>query len=472
MRNKNLIFSTVLLGCITASTIGLTACSDAAVSGAVKCIPLEKQELIESVSITGKIDGKHIDIENTQKTKAVKVNVREGDFVNKGDILFEFDSAELKEQYDKLSSQYEKEDDKIKHEQSVNEDNLNSKKQEKQAMLNQAQRKINEATAARDDAYKSRDTLQNKYDTLFSERNSLIEQMNNSDSSEEYEELERRTEEASVKLAQYEAELEQIISSLPALDAQVNDAKDAYSNTERQYDEIISNAQNAIDTEKFVTNSVEKDELKEIKKQMESCVVTAPVSGVIVSPLVTEGAVPMSEILVTIVDNSDLFVNANVSEYDIATINDEMSVIVKTAATGTDEIKGSINRISHMSVNSESGVSYPVEIDIDETSVKNELYLGMTARTDIIINKTDSVFAVPYDAFPTTIIDESDLHILVAEPDGESYVARKVPVKLGEESSTYSFFVEVISDELEEGMLIISDPTGIEEGQKISKVIE
>ena len=61
------------------------------------------------VSATGSVDGVHVDIENSQKTKAVKVNVREGDLVKKGDVLFEFDSTDLKEQYEKLSSKYEKE---------------------------------------------------------------------------------------------------------------------------------------------------------------------------------------------------------------------------------------------------------------------------------------------------------------------------------------------------------------------------
>lgn len=471
MKNKKIISSALLLTTMTLSCSAFTGCdgNSAALTAGVKAFKLEKQELTNSVSATGNVDGVRIDIENSQKTKAVKVNVREGDYVEKGDVLFEFDSAELKEQYEKLSSQYKKEDDKIKLDQSINENNLNAAKQEKQAMLSQAQRKINEAVAARDEAYSNRDNLQNQYDSIFDERNSLTEQLNNATSDEEYKILEEKIDEASAKLIQLEAELKQANSSLSEYENYVNDAKDNYSNTERQYNEIISNAQNAIDNEKFVTNSIEQSELSDLKKQIEKCVITAPVSGVVVAPQVIEGTVPMSDILVTIVDTSDLSVNINISEYDIPSVNMDMDVIIKTAATGTEEIKGSIKRISHMSVNSEAGVSYPVEIDIDETTLDKELFIGMTARTEIITSKTDDVFAVPYDIFSEDITNPDELYIMVAEPDGDSYITRKIDVEMGEASSYYT---EIISDELEEGMIIISEPTGLKDGKKINVVIE
>lgn len=471
MKNKRIITSALLLTTMTLSCSAFTGCdgNSATLTAGVKSFKLKKQELTNSVSATGNVDGVRIDIENSQKTKAVKVNVREGDYIEKGDVLFEFDSAELKEQYEKLSSQYEKEDDKIKLDQSINENNLNAAKQEKQAMLSQAQRKINEAVAARDEAYSNRDNLQNQYDSIFDERNSLTEQLNNATSDEEYKILEEKIDEASEKLIQLEAELKQVNSSLSEYENYVNDAKDNYSNTERQYNEIISNAQNAIDNEKFVTNSIEQSELSDLKKQIEKCVITAPVSGVVVAPQVIEGTVPMSDILVTIVDTSDLSVNINISEYDIPSVNMDMDVIIKTAATGTEEIKGSIKRISHMSVNSEAGVSYPVEIDIDETTLDKELFIGMTARTEIITSKTDDVFAVPYDIFSDDITNPDELYIMVAEPDGDSYVTRKIDVEMGEASSYYT---EIISDELEEGMIIISEPAGHKEGKKINVVIE
>ena len=468
MKNKKRFLTALLLSAMTLSYSTLTGCSENNNEG-VRAFKLEKQDLINSVSATGSVDGVHVDIENSQKTKAVKVNVREGDLVKKGDVLFEFDSTDLKEQYEKLSSKYEKEDDKIKYDQSINEDNLNAAKHEKQVKLAQAQRKIDEAISNRDDAYNKRDHLQNQYDSLFDERNSLTDQLNNASTDEEYAEFDARIEEASIKLAQIETELGQVSDSLSTFDNLVNDAKDFYSNVERECDSIISNAENVIENEKFITNSVEKDELKDLKEQMEKCVVTAPVSGVIVAPQVIEGTVPMTEILATIVDTSDLSVNVDISEYDISNVNMDMDVIIKTAATGTDEIKGNIKRISHINSVTDAGAVYPVEIDIDESSLEKDLFIGMTARTEIITSRTDKVFAVPYDIFPENILNPDEKYIMVAEPDGDSYITRKINVETGEEAS---YYMEIISDELEEDMIVISEPTGLKENKKINVVIE
>ncbi len=467
--NKKTLSSAMLLSAMTVGCASLTSCGGAATSAPVRAFKLEKQELLNSVSATGSVDGVRIDVKSEQNTKAIKVNVREGDYVKKGSVLFEFDSTELKEKYDKLSSQYEIEDDKIKHEQSVNEDKLNSTKNEKAAILRQAQRKIEEAVSARDEAVNRCDSLRTQYDTIFDERNELTVQQNNSTSDEEFNTLETKIIEATEKLAEIDAEIQQLNSNIPMLENAVNDARDNYSNQERQFNEAISDVENAIETEKFVTNSVEMDELKELKKQMESCVVTAPVSGVIVAPQVIEGAVPMSEILATIVDTSDLSVNVNISEYDIPSISKDMEVTIKTAATGTDEIKGSINRISHMSVASEAGVSYPVEIDIDEKTLNKDLYIGMTARTEIITSRTDDVFSVPYDVFSEDITNPDKAYIMVAEPSGDSYTTKKIDVEVGEETS---YYIEIISDELEEGMIVIYEPTGLKDGKKINVIIE
>ncbi|MBR5513377.1 MAG: HlyD family efflux transporter periplasmic adaptor subunit [Ruminococcus sp.] len=469
MKNKKILTSALLLSAMAISSTSLTSCGTTTASAPIRAFKLEKQELLNSISATGSVDGVRIDVKSEQNTKAIKVNVREGDYVEKGDVLFEFDSTDLKEKYNKLSSQYEIEDDKIKHEQSINEDNLNSAKQEKQALLSQAQRKIDEAVSARDEAVKRRETLSKQYDDTFDERNDLTIQQNNSTSDEEYNELEIKIIEATEKLSTLDAEIQQLDSNIQMLENAVNDARDNYSNQERQLNEAISNAENTIENGKFVTNSVEKDELKELKKQMESCVVTAPVSGVIVAPQVIEGSVPMSEILVTIVDTSDLYVNVNISEYDISSVNKDMDVIIKTAATDTDEINGTIKRISHINTNSEAGVTYPVEIDIDEKTLNKDLYIGMTARTEIISSRTADVFAVPYDSFSEDITNPDDLYIMVAEPDGDSYVTRKINVEMGEASS---YYVEIISDELEEDMIIISEPTGLKDGQKINVTIE
>lgn len=466
MKKKNLLSTAMLLTAIMGSSSTLTACGNDAAANGVKAFKLEKHELVSSVSATGNIDGVRLNIENSQKTKAVKVNVHEGDFVKKGDVLFEFDSKELEEQYKKLSSQYEIEDDKIKHEQSINQDKLDSTKNEKNAILQQAQRKIDDADKAYNEASQNLSSLETKYKDACKYNDEMYQKWYYAASVEETEEYEPKYNQSKAEMESIGAELDQAKSNVAALEAAVKDAKDNYNNLERQYNGMISDAENAIETDKFVTNSVEKEELNELKKKIEGCVITAPVSGVIVSPQVIEGAIPGTELLATIVDTSDLSVNVSVSEYDIPSIGKDMEVIIKTSATGTDEIKGAVKKISHMNTTSEAGISYPVEIDIDESTLSDELYIGMTARTEIISSKKADVYAVPYDIF----IEEAEKNfIMAAIPDGENYIAKKIPVELGEEST---YYVEIISDELTEGMIILFDSTGIKEGKKVNVVIE
>ena len=75
-----------------------------------------------------------------------------------------------------------------------------------------------------------------------------------------------------------------------------------------------------------------------------------------------------------------------------------------------------------------------------------------------------------YIVINKSIITEEDKNfIMAAIPDGDKYVAKKIPVELGEETS---YYVEITSDELEEEMLIITDSTGVKEGKKVNVVIE
>lgn len=466
MKRKKFLSTAMLLSVIMGSSSALVGCGNDVNSNGIKVFKLEKRELVSSVSATGNIDGVRLNIENSQNTKAVKVNVNEGDFVEKGDVLFEFDNTDLKKKYEQLSSQYEIEDDKIKHEQSVNQDKLDSTKTEKKAMLQQAQRKIDEATKTYNEAYQSLSSLEAKYRDACKYNDEMYQKWYFAASIEETEEYEPKYNQSKAEMQSIGAELDQAKINVAALEAAVKDAKDNYTNLERQYNDMISDAENVIETEKFVTNSVEENELKELKKKIDGCVITAPISGVVVSPHVIEGAIPGTELLATIVDTSDLSVNVTVSEYDIPNVGEDMEVIIRTSATGTDEIKGSVKKISHMNVASDAGILYPVEIDIDEETLSEDLYIGMTARTEIISSKKENVFAVPYDIF---ITEEDKNFIMAAIPDGDKYVAKKIPVELGEETS---YYVEITSDELEEEMLIITDSTGVKEGKKVNVVIE
>lgn len=86
----------------------------------------------------------------------------------------------------------------------------------------------------------------------------------------------------------------------------------------------------------------------------------------------------------------------------------------------------------------------------------------MNAKVNIIVEEKKGALAVPYDAVITDVDGTS--YIYVAQQDGNKYTAKKVIVTIGMETD---FLLEVISDELQEGDIVITSPQGVSEGATV-----
>ncbi len=181
----------------------------------------------------------------------------------------------------------------------------------------------------------------------------------------------------------------------------------------------------------------------------------------------------MVETLVSIVDTSDLFVTASISEAEVFKLKPGMEAEIQTVATEDSIIKGKLKRISNLPQISAdgSGSGYAVEIDIDERTAGDNLFLGMAARTDIILSKTGEVLAFPYDSIMSEGEDEenSKKYVLAAVPDGKNYLIQKIYVETGYESS---YYIEASAEELKEGMFIICYPEFYVEGEHIDVKVQ
>ncbi len=150
-------------------------------------------------------------------------------------------------------------------------------------------------------------------------------------------------------------------------------------------------------------------------------------------------------------------------EYDIADVAKGMRVVIKTDATGDEELEGEITFVSptpsdnSAAMGSSSGESgYPVEIRLNTENER--LRIGMTAKASIVLEESRDVFAVPYDAIHTNEAGESVIYI---KEQGNSPVngnkengTKEIPVTKGLESDYYT---EITGDELEEGMEVVLD---------------
>lgn len=462
---------------------------------AVDAFRLTRQNLTDNINISGSIEGDSHTIVNSQNTKCTELNVSVGDYVNAGDILFEFDDTGLTIELDRIMKEYEAECDKAENTHQINLRNLNAAQDEKTELLAQEQRKIDAAVAARDEA-KARYTqlesecseLQVRIDTLYAAINPLQTQsaatvnqesailgsktetiLQNTDVSAEG--LDAVNLEYQKALNAYETaytEMKTLELQLSEYENAVTLAKDSYENVKRNCESLIQNAQDMIDAEKYAVFTIDQSDVDAIKAQIADCVVTAPISGIITELNVSEGLVPNSEKLITIADTSAYHVSASLSETNIYKVEEGMQAIIKTVATADKEYSGQITRVSGVpeQSNNAEGKNYAVEIVFTGEEQPENVLLGMTATADIILSETCDVFAVPYDA----VIEENEQnYIMVAEPSGDTYKSKKVKVETGVMTN---YFVEVVGTELQEDMIVIYAPEEVEEGMTISVNLE
>lgn len=422
----------------------------------VSAVRLEKQDLENSINISGVIKGEEHPIENLQRTKCIKVNVSEGDFVNKGDVLFEFDRTTIQNEYNKLVKEYNNERGKLESQHQINQRNLVKAEESHNAEYAEAQKKVDDAENARNAAY-------SKYNELVDRFNSL---------SAKIVELSELGEE-------YAAEYAAVVEEYDALDSQIEELKaglDAYENAvTAAYAELksirnndtVQQAKDALDSEKYYSFSVEQKDLDILTEQMENCVIKAECSGIITGLGVSEDAVPSGQLLATIVDNSDYFVTAELPETKIYKLEEGMNAVLKTVATEEMEIPGVIKSVSKLATQTGEGNSYSVKIDITDDKIMDNVFIGMTSSVKVILNVTNDVYAVPYDSIMTD--KDGNKFVYTAEPFRDIYKVGTIEVETGEENGYYT---EISGTKVVKDVIVITNPAKLEEGTKIDVTFE
>lgn len=425
---------------------------------------VEKQDLENFISVQGKVEGTNIVKVTSEVSARVKeLNVEVGESVKKGDVLCVFDSSEYQSQYDTLKESSEKTDEKLQVLHDINQRTLDNAKTDKENALAQAQRNIDRAVSARDSAYKKyNDTLDKindyyaKYIDYYNAANAG--DMSASESASEYYQM--------YKTAQ--AEYDALGDQLSSYDTAIQDAKDAYTATERNANAAIQSANDAINNEKFDTDSSIQEQLEKLQEKIDKCVVTADRSGIVTALNVAVGSIPTSEAIMTIEDDAQLRINVTIAESDILRVKAGQKAIITTTATGDTEFSGTVSRIvnimSGQATNAytgeTSGGGYSAEINIDD---QDQLLIGMSAKAKIILDEKKDVYAVPYNS----IIDNEDgtFSVIVASGSGDTRTAKYVNVEKGMETN---FLTEITSTEISDGDLIVTDPEFITEGMALN----
>lgn len=220
----------------------------------------------------------------------------------------------------------------------------------------------------------------------------------------------------------------------------------------------------------------QKTQMQKAEEKLGECVVTAPISGVITSLSVEEGETYENGEMFVVQDMSAFIVEATVDEYDISNIAKEMEAVVKTDATGDEELTGVVTYVAptpeaagqtSMGGSSSGSATYKIQISLTDNSDK--LRVGMTAKTSVVLSSAKDVLAVPYDYIQTekdgTCYIEAVTDFNPRQMQQETMNTKKITVTKGIESD---YYVEIVSDEISEGMMAVMSVSSNTEKSKES----
>lgn len=501
------ISSTVIIGGLTSFFVFSTLSSKKNSIPNVNIINLEQKELSNLINSNGVVDSTtRKDVFSITNSTIEKVNVKIGDKVSKGDVLCIINSDELKNQLNQLKIsktttnldletakkqlQYAKDNYNNALNRYQNEDYYSIKNL--QAIIDSVETTEKNYKNALDTYNNAKQQIDNKNNELLNSALLALNQLKHQFevSSDEYKPQFHNALDIST-LAYNELQnkvLNEDYSSLASLYSMVvaaenniidyNTAVENYEkakqNIDEQHKENIKLAERALKNSEDLVKKLETSlsssneitenysEIEILNKKIEECTVVAPVSGTITYIGAVEGNIS-SGLLFSVENTNLLKINASIKEKDISNVKVGQNVIIKPNTLNSDEYSGKITLIHPKATLNLEGINvYTVEIDV--ISENTNLLLGMNTKISIIAEKSENVFAVPFDV----IINEKDkdyIYVAVEQnKDKNKYIAKQIPVEIGFESD---YDVEVISNEFTDNMKVISDISNIKNGQEI-----
>lgn len=522
---KIFLILAVVIVVIAAALIGLVRAGQSALqamtTGAASYTALERMDLTNTLSVSGNIqsaDVKKVYQEAAGAGKALQVNVEVGDTVAEGDVLCIFDSTDLEKDYEKsrLQAEQSEKSAQISLDSAQNSYNtgviaqeqaVRAAKQNLEAMqdaLTTAEEQYNDALEDYNSgkleltlqvdaeytqaqyAYTSAKKVSNDLYLAMREKEHAAEnEPDNAEAQQEYAAARAEYEAAQVqtdnakaafdaarevyenKDTQVESLLDDYREAVTDAQENVSDAEVALQEAEEQRELALHGYSNSVSSAQIAADqTVTEMNLADAQENIDKCTVTAPAAGTVTAVYVNEGESNASGSLLFVIENlEELEIVTSVREYDIASLAVGMPAEIKTDATGDTVYSGQVKDIAitaqkdaYGNTVSSSNAEFDVTLSVDPG--EGGLLVGMNGRATITTDSTEGVLAVLYSSLGYD--EDGAPYVMVARPqDDGTLVVEKVPVETGVETD---FEVEVISDALAEGDLILDDPTAVAEG--------
>ena len=466
-------------------------------------------------------------------TKVLDVNYKVGEYVHAGDVICTFDTSQITENITRLKKKMNVTTQKqniLMNDAQVdvnkagttwaydNQDDLTAVTR-KQTDYDRAVSEYYNATDGYSDAKKekdskssARDSAKHKYDEAKEAWDTLTdeEKAGAVDLDEDKEAIKKTYEyfkglydaaESAYKAASSNVETYEnnIRSKESAMITARNALEDANIKTPRDY--IKDNVEVQLAQEKQLTagldasiaNDENEKQMAEYNKELSNSVVTAPISGLITSMSVHPGdefaEKTKSEVCV-IQDDTGYIVKGNVNQYDISNVKNGMKALIKTEATGSEQLEGTLTFVSPVPASGTSGssgssgsnstaasdsnktkVQYPVEVKLNIRD--SRLRLGMTAETSLVVDEKEDALCIPYDCIEEDENGNKYVNLVLKEDKDkkdekkglfdsileyfsgempEPVRTEKIKVYTGIETN---YYVEIVSSEIKEGDRIV-----------------
>lgn len=416
------------------------------------------------------------------------VNVKVGDTVQAGDVLYTLDMSDVETQQSvakqKLANAQEQNALALK---AANRDLSSAKAAQSQtqadsaAAVKAAQDAVNKAknnlSSAQNELAEAKKAEQKAYEDLTKATakpdDSSSEQNESPDLQAIYEAaVEKR------KAAQESASAAQ--ESLDDANNSLREANSAAKTNNRAAADDVAAKQDAVNNQNLTNQSSIAEQQEEIKKNDEVLkhgVVTASIGGTVTEVNIAPGSVYAGDRAVVVSDLQHLILVVEVESAHVPDIVEGMSAEFTTDATEDEMQSGIVTFVSPVptvesipaatngegtatvssggDAGSTAKTTHRVEINISNPSER--LRVGMKAKVDFILDRIADVLTVP--SIAVQYDEEGNSYVMKQDP--ESMETEKVIVDIGASNDSY---VEVITDELTDGDIIVYTVAASDDG--------
>lgn len=362
-----------------------------------KRVKVERGDIVVTVTATGEIKPrKEVELKSKASGQVVRFQKQPGDMVEEGELIAELDKKTEQRNLSREESNL-----------SSAEAQLELTRLEYQRSLTQAQ---SELAAAREDEKQKRAELER------------LERLSG--------ELLTQTELGNARLAARLAEEK----------AKQAEASLALIRGRKEADEKLA----AADVQKA------RAAVEDARDRLKDTEVLAPLKGILLKKLVEEGQIVASGIsastggtaIAIVADCSELLVEANVDETDIAKVQKGQGVEVSLLSGSNERFRGKVELIIPKAELDSNVTIFKVRIAV-AGKVFGKAYPGMTASVTIKIDERRNTLLVPSEAVKI----ERKGGAVVYVPDGQG--SRSVPVKTGLDNGIKTEIVDGLEEQSE-----------------------